>query len=257
MLKRLFGSDDLISPTLSGNLSERCESIPDEKTLVPNMPVGVFAQEAYSIYKYAMADRTTLERVGLDWRMVQELPARIDLLREREADWWEARFTREFEEIEHEKAILRGDAIREKLLRDIKFALHGEDKFDEIIEKLKESEDLAEYLIEFRAVEFLAEKNKDLLKTVGADLALIDELREVQQDLRTYHLGAITKGQNDRRRKCSRNKAYTFLRAALEELRRCAEHALWDNPERLKGYQSQYFKRSSSRPRPRKKRDQV
>jgi hypothetical protein len=42
-----------------------------------------------------------------------------------------------------------------------------------------------------------------------------------------------------------RNRAYVFCAAGLEALRRCAYYALWDNKERLKGYSSEYFRKSA------------
>jgi hypothetical protein len=38
-----------------------------------------------------------------------------------------------------------------------------------------------------------------------------------------------------------RNQAYTFLLVAIEEVRRCARHAFWDDKKHLRGYLSEYF----------------
>jgi mRNA deadenylase 3'-5' endonuclease subunit Ccr4 len=40
------------------------------------------------------------------------------------------------------------------------------------------------------------------------------------------------------------NQAYTFVLVAIEEIRRCAAHAFWNDKKHLKGYQSEYFRKT-------------
>ncbi len=42
-----------------------------------------------------------------------------------------------------------------------------------------------------------------------------------------------------------RDMAYTFLFVALEAVRRAARHAFWNDKKRLRGYASEYFRKSS------------
>jgi hypothetical protein len=50
------------------------------------------------------------------------------------------------------------------------------------------------------------------------------------------------RGDNNQAR-VTRDKAYTLLKQALDEIRECGQYVFWRNPQRLKGYVSQYHKR--------------
>jgi hypothetical protein len=44
----------------------------------------------------------------------------------------------------------------------------------------------------------------------------------------------------------NRDRAYTFLAVAVETVRRSAHYALWNDKKRLRGYASEYFRKSTS-----------
>jgi hypothetical protein len=43
-----------------------------------------------------------------------------------------------------------------------------------------------------------------------------------------------------------RDKAYTYLKLAIDEIRECGKFAFWRNPDRLKGYNSDYWKQQKA-----------
>jgi hypothetical protein len=249
---RLENLAEYCSPTRSGTLSERAWSIRDEDIIEPSMPVGVFGQEAFCIYRFAQDDRETLESVGLDWRIVEELPARIDLLRQAEAQWWHARYSehpvkRKYRDIKQE-----ADDVRDELIRDLKFALHDDTSYEMLIKNIEQADSSSDYYQDMNDLVHLARKHTDALAEIGSDISRIERLHELCKRLRKMNMEYINADFDIASHLTNRNKAYTFLLAALGELRRCADHALWNTPQRRKGYSSEYFRKSSRRPRPRK-----
>ncbi len=64
------------------------KSIADDKILVPgSIPVNVYLQEAENLYNWCQPDKERLTAQGLKWQIVEDMPARIDALREAQARW--------------------------------------------------------------------------------------------------------------------------------------------------------------------------
>jgi hypothetical protein len=80
------------------------------------------------------------------------------------------------------------------------------------------------------------------LAAINSRPGLADELLQCTKQL------ALFKPQYDFNKGMSlsrRQRAYILCAAGLEALRRCARYALWDNKARLKGYTSEYFRKSA------------
>jgi hypothetical protein len=43
-----------------------------------------------------------------------------------------------------------------------------------------------------------------------------------------------------------RDRAFTYLKQAIDEIRECGRFVFWRNPDRLKGYTSDYWKQKKS-----------
>ena len=50
--------------------------------------------------------------------------------------------------------------------------------------------------------------------------------------------------------KVSRDKAYTFLKQAIDEIRHHGKYVFWHNNERIKGYVSKYHQLRNRRSKP-------
>jgi hypothetical protein len=43
-----------------------------------------------------------------------------------------------------------------------------------------------------------------------------------------------------------RDKAYTYLKQAVDEIRECGKFVFWRNPDRLKGYVSEFWQKRNA-----------
>jgi hypothetical protein len=91
----------------------------------------------------------------------------------------------------------------------------------------------------------LAEKNRKELTAIGLDWKHVDTLKEHQRNYSELLARCDNEALQTKLVLNDRNRAYTFLVAAIDSLRRTAQYALWDNPKRLRGYASEYFRKSS------------
>jgi hypothetical protein len=217
-----------------------------DKNLVrePNMPVGVFIQEAYNIHFLVQDDREQLEKRGLDWGIVDELPARIEHLRLAEARWWKARFAKTPLEKEYERWREKADAVSRELFIDLEYALTGNAKELHNLRKAKrQAHKIAKHGQDCGLVHAMANCHRDLLAQCGSNPALLEDIAACANKIPQL-VSQLEISPTDSWRLTERNFAYTFLLVAVEEIKRCARYAFWSDREKLRGYASEYFRKT-------------
>ncbi|MBN1575979.1 MAG: hypothetical protein JW913_05465 [Chitinispirillaceae bacterium] len=112
-------------PVGTRSIGEVVLEIPEKEVLEPTMPVGIYLQEAYNIHLFARADREVFVAHGFDWRIVDELPQRIEFLRNSEATWWEIKYRRTPVETDYDNVRATADSLRKAMLQDLAYACRG------------------------------------------------------------------------------------------------------------------------------------
>lgn len=219
-------------------------SIPDERISQPlNMPVNIYIQEAENLYNWCQPDREKLAANGLDWSIVEDMPARIDTLREAQARW-EASDTKdiEVEKKWDEKAPAAHD-FRKELARSLKFRFSDNHTMVTRLNRMSEGESNSAMIQSLRGLSVVGKEHIEYLESVNFDITLLDKAAEMSQEMASL-LGAV----NSRRAFCSdtlkiRNQAYTYLREAVSALKKHAGFLFWRDPVRMKGYTSNYYRK--------------
>ncbi|MBN1577257.1 MAG: hypothetical protein JW913_11935 [Chitinispirillaceae bacterium] len=98
--------------------------------------------------------------------------------------------------------------------------------------------------------------SRERLAGIGSDPRLIVDIEQCAKKLP----GVSSRYKIDREKfsgkQTRRNGAYTFLAAAVEEVRRCARYALNRDKNRLKEYASEYFRKSARSGKKKRKEDE-
>jgi hypothetical protein len=207
-----------------------------------SMPIGVFVQEAYNTALFAADDRLLFESKGFDWRIVDELFQRIELLRKYEALWWQERFGEPAWKREYEECRVRAAKARVEIAKDLKFAFPRDENVARVLKKIKQGSGEIDDIEDTSILHAMAVDYAQGLAAINSRPGLVAELLQCAQQL------ALFKPQHDFNKGLSlaqRQRAYILCAAGLEALRRCARYALWDNKARLKGYASEYFRKSA------------
>jgi hypothetical protein len=228
-------------PSLDTPLETRIRSI--ENALKPNIAIGIYLQEAFNLYIYALSDKEVLCSKGLDVKLLEELPRRIDCAREMEAQWYAKRYLESPVEKECKRVRAIVDRSRKELLAGMEYAFHG-DSWAGAVDNVEKGEGESDYTLDLWDIVTIAEKNIEVLTAAGCDmnhLNILKEQRRIYADL----VAQCTLEQEDTSVHDLRDKAYTFVFAAVEAIRRAAKHAFWDDKKHLKGYASEYFRKSS------------
>ena len=214
--------------------------------LIPNIPIDVFVQEAENLYHWCIDDQDALTRVGLDWNFVNTLPIRAGACREAQSLWIKERNTRqEAEQAWKDEAPAAFD-LRDQLIHDFRFAFRKSDGLLSRVDEIAQGDTNSDMVQDLNDLATLGKANSDLLIPITFDLTRLDLAADLSD-----RMGNLLGATNGERKEVSeamviRDKAYTYLKQAVDEIRECGKFAFWRTPERLKGYFSEHWQKANA-----------
>jgi len=218
------------------------EVIPEAQMKSPNMPVDVFLQEVENTVKWVQDDKDKLIATGLDWTLVDDLPVRAGALREAQSLWFKVRFAREDAQKEWNEKSPDAYDLRNTLLHVFRFAFRNEADLTSRINAIAEGSGNADMIQDLNDLALLGKGHTDLLTAVGFDLTLLDTAAATSAEMAALLSQSTTDRKKENVNRIIRDKAYTYVKQALDEVRACGQFVFWRDDARSKGYVSQYFK---------------
>ncbi len=180
---------------------------------------------------------------GLDWTLVESLPERAGALRESESLWFKIRFSREEAEKEWLTKSPAAYELRDTLLHDFRFAFRNIPEIANRVAAIAEGSGHADMIQDLNDLSVLGKANPEPLAAIGFDATLLDTAAATADEMATL-LSEATVVRADRNiERIIRDRAYTYLKQALDEIRACGQYVFWRNEERYKGYISSYHKK--------------
>ncbi|MFH2024465.1 MAG: hypothetical protein ABIK30_01390 [bacterium] len=88
----------------------------------------------------------------------------------------------------------------------------------------------------------LGKDHTDLLTAIGFDVTLLDAAASTSAELATLYSQVNVIQTEENTERVIRDKAYVYVKQALDEVRNCGQYVFWRNDARLKGYSSHYYK---------------
>ena len=230
-------------------LSGEIRSIRDEETLSPTMPVAVYLQESEDLFEWCRADRQALERVGLDWALVDGMPQRIGAARYAQSAWNTVRFTRREAQQQWDAQSPIGYDLRDELVHHFFYAFRRDARLVGRVRAIDDGSGGADLVQDLSDLATLGRKNAGLLEAVGIDPDLLDRAVALSGEL--ADLLAVARGVRGEspEARLVRDKAFTYLKLAVSEIRQTGRYVFWRSPERVKGYASEYNRRLNRRRR--------
>ena len=210
--------------------------------LTPNIPIDVFVQEAENLYHWCLDDQQALTKVGLDWNLATTLPSRAGACREAQSLWNKERNTREEAEQAWKEQAPAAFDLRDQLLHDFRFAFRKSEGLLKRVDEIAQGDTNSDMVQDLNDLATLGKANTGLLTPISFDLTRLDLAADLSD-----RMGDLLGATNGERKEVSetmqiRDKAYTYLKQAVDEIRECGKFAFWRNPERFKGYVSNYNK---------------
>ena len=218
------------------------EAISDEEIKSPNIPIDAYLKEVEITYKWVQRDIDDLMAAGLDRLLVDDLPMRAGALREAESLWINERFTREEAEKECGERSPGAYDMRNILIHDFRFAFRKESDLINKVNVIDEGHTQADMIQDLNDLSVLGKNNIDLLSDIGFDIPLLDTAGTLSDEMADLLSEAYINRKEASPELIIRDKAYTYLKQAMDSVREYGQYVFWRNEKRLPGYVSQYHK---------------
>ena len=229
-------------------LLNEIQAIAPENVSTLNMPVGIFVQEAEDLYHWSATDQNALISAGISAEMITNLPVRTGACREAQSLWMKERNTRQ--EAEQGWIIMAPKAfgLRDQLLHSFRYAFRKDQGLMGRVDEIALGDTNSDMVQDLNDLSVLGKAHLDLVTVIGVTPQLLDNAANMADQI--GNLLGVTNGERDTVSEAMiiRDKAFTFLKETVDELRNCGKYVFWRNPDRLKGYNSEYWKQHHSTP---------
>jgi hypothetical protein len=233
-------SEELITAKLN-----ELDSIADMEAGKPGIPVTTAVAEAESLFNWCNKDKDLLIRGGLDWKLVDDLPIRLDALRVSQANWKDEYKT--FQDCQEEWKVASPAAynLRDELVHFFYHAFYNKPGEYAKVRRIDEGSTNADMIQDLIELSVMGKNHTQELQSIGLDLTLLDTARA-----KSFELGELLGKVNGAITETSpkliiRNKAYNHLKEAMDEIRRIGQFVFWRDNARLSGYVSQYSRKAN------------
>ncbi|PXX96977.1 hypothetical protein DF185_18290 [Marinifilum breve] len=209
----------------------------------PNLPINIAVGEAFDLYRYATTDKDALTATDLDIATIEDLPIRAEGLREAQGNWIQVR--KERSEAEEKWTTLSKEAFetRDELLHFCRYAYRKDNMAMQIVYHVAEGYTNTDMIQDLSELAKLIESKPEAFQAVGGDPAKATKAQTLAEEC-SLTLSSVNgdKAENDRPAKEMRDRAFTYLKQAVDAVRDAGRFVFWKNPEKAELYASVYFR---------------
>ena len=221
------------------------KAIPIDGVQAPTLPVDVFLQEAENLFHWCSADNEAFAAVGLSQNNLNDLPVRAGALREAQSLWFKDRYSQQEAQRQWMELSPLAYDLRDDLLHGFRFAFRDDTVILSRVSAIADGGGHADMIQDLNDLAVLGRENPDPLSAIGFDMAKLDAAATQADEM--ADLLATANGdkaeQNDS--KVIRDRAFTHLKELVDDVRSAGKYLFWKDPQRLKGYSSQYWKKQN------------
>jgi hypothetical protein len=227
------------------DMLETILSIDDRDVRSINVPVDTFIQEGEDLLAWCRTDEDVLVSKGLDRSVTGKLAIALGALREAQVRLnlqlhFKNRIMQECGE-----QLTAAIKLRKDLLHDFRYAYRMHPDLMEIINRISSGKRYADIIQDLNDLSVLGKNNPQPLEAIRFDTSRFELAEQLSAGLPEL----LAEANNDRKdpgqAKMIRDKAYTLCKILTNDIRVCGRYAFWQNPDRLKGYASAYFRRKN------------
>ena len=225
------------------NKLETIQAIPEDQVKSPAMPVDHYLQEAENLHSWSQKDKDDLIANGLDWRFAEELPVRTGALRQAQSIWFKERYGHEkAQRVWNEKSPAAYE-LRDSLLHSMRYAYRKQPELLQRVSEIADGNGHVDMIQDLNDIAVLGKANPEPLTAINKDLAELDRAAQTANEMAELMGDVSGERKSSRAARVIRDKAYTYLKEAVDEVRACGQYVFWKNESRLKGYASEYTHR--------------
>jgi len=225
-------------------LKENLIALVPERVVKPGMPVDTYVQEAEDTQFWLQKDKDKLIAAGLKQEYIDTLPARIGALRYTQAEWVAISQSKSDRAKEWKLIAADAMALHRVLIHDFKFAYRNSEESKKVVDEIAEGNGYADTVQDFGNLCALAAADPQPLLDINHDSTKLDKALIFANQLGPL-LSAINgeRDENDKPAKEVRDRAYVYLKEAVDMINEYGKYVFWEDEERLEKYSSAYFRK--------------
>ncbi|TAJ12143.1 hypothetical protein DMA11_13880 [Marinilabiliaceae bacterium JC017] len=216
------------------------EALANEEVKTLYMPIGIFTQEAEDLYHWALKDKVELTAAGLPEAMLEAIPVLCGATREAQSIWAEDLKTRQAAEQEWAEKSPEAFDFKDQLVHGFRYAYRNNPVILTNVATIAEGESSADMIQDLNDLAVLGRKNPEPLLAIGVDDAQLEQAAVLSDQMADLRARANGEKFDANQNKVIRDKMYTLLKRAVDEVRDCGKYVFWRDKDRLKGYVSRY-----------------
>ena len=216
-------------------------AIPSAEIKVPNMPVDVFLQEASDLMEWSKEDQSQLIGVGVPQAVFGSMEQRIGALRHAQSLWNKDRYTKEEARQEWDMKSPAAYELKDQLEHDFRFAFRRRPDLLNKVKAIEEGTGHADMVQDLNDLTELGRANLHLLRAISFEEKKLHTAEVQASDLSVLLAKANGEKLSDSDSKINRDRAYTYLKSATDEIREAGKYVFWKDEVRKRGYFSRYL----------------
>lgn len=224
-------------------------SVDDSKTVKLKMPQKNAASEGQELSIVLEEDNDALIARGMNPEFVNELPVRI-------AAFTYAAALYELDvqnvsdiKLKWEEKKEKGYKLKKKLITEMEFAFRNNPLALMKLKEIKNGKGHRDMLLDLLELEILGRDFPDDLNKTDFDTALLDEAKALHEEVTLSFAEMRVRDNKINETLIIRDKAYTWLKEIMDEVRAYGKFVFHDNPERQKRYISEFYHELGSHPK--------
>ncbi|BDD08748.1 hypothetical protein FUAX_11800 [Fulvitalea axinellae] len=225
-------------------LKAQLEALSAEEVRPPVIPVDVAVQEAENLYQVAKEDAEALATAGITAELIESLPVRIDALRYVQGLWTKDYGSRTDSEAEWKEVSVQAYALRDELLHTFRFAFRKQPAERSLVSKISKGSGHADLIQDLMDLSVLGKAHPEALAKVGFDATKLDTAEELSNTAGTL-LGEVNeiRGSSWKPSKDIRDRANSYLKMAVDEIRETGKFVFWKNEDKERRYTSDFYRK--------------
>jgi len=130
------------------------------------------------------------------------------------------------------------------LLHDFRFAYRNDADQKKVVDKIAEGSGYGDMVQDFSDLHAFGTANPQALLTIGFDNTKLEKALEFANTMGPL-LSAINgeRDENDKPTKEMRDRAYVYLKEAVDQICEYGKYVFWEDEERLEKYSSEYYRK--------------
>jgi len=234
--------------SVTKTIDELVLEIPEDRIVSTTIPVDIIIGEAAELHRYATEDKEKLMAKGLSEELIHDLTPRAKFLQEKQSEWTAVYQSALSSTQAWDAKIEEARLLQRELKSDFQFAYRN---YPEILKRLKlvvegqGNMDLIQDLSDYPA---FAKQYPAPLTAIHFDTAKTERAKQISLDLVDL-MNQVdgVKNSKNRPEKLMRDRAYTYLKQLVDDIRSYGKYIHWDDEEKQKRYSSKYLRKGRER----------